>query len=87
MKKRKKFKEEDDFQDDDMPIGKLTEVPDFLPPPHELAKARTLVTITIALDLETLKFFQKQAQKHGSKYQRMIREVLNRYVKHYNDAA
>ncbi len=73
--------------DPDMPHGKLTEVPDFLPPPHELAKARTIVTVTIGLDLETISFFKKQAQKQGKKYQKMIREVLDRYATHYNKAA
>lgn len=85
MKKRKKS--DPTVFDPDMPIGKLTEVPDFLPPPHELAKAKRIVITTIGLDLETLKFFRKQADKHGTKYQKMIREVLSRYAKHYNDAA
>lgn len=56
MKKRK--------TDPDMPQGKLTEVPDFLPPPEELAKAKTVV-ITIGLDAETIDFFKKFAKKRG----------------------
>ncbi len=70
-----------------MPIGKLTQVADFLPPPSELAKARTIVTVTIGLDLETINFFKKQAEKRGAKYQRMIREVLDRYAGHYSKTA
>ena len=73
--------------DPDMPQGKLTEVPDFLPPPGELAKAKTKVIVTIGLDLETVNFFKTHAQKRGTKYQRMIREVLERYVNHYKKAA
>ncbi len=73
--------------DPDMPIGKLTEIPDFLPPPHELAKAKTTLIVTIGLDPETIAFFKKQAGKHGAKYQKMIREVLERYVTHYKNAA
>ena len=73
--------------DPDMPIGKLTEIPDFLPPPHELAKAKTIVVTTIGLDAETISFFKKEARKRGSKYQKMIREVLERYVNHYKKAA
>lgn len=73
--------------DPDMPIGKLVEAPDFLPPPHELAKANTIVVVTIGLDKETIEFFKKQAKKRGTKYQRMIRELLNRYVSHFNEAA
>lgn len=69
------------FIDDDMPKGKLIEVPDFLPPPEELANAK--VTITINLDRKTLEFFHKAAKKNGGKYQRMIREVLARYAAYY----
>lgn len=72
MKKTKK--------DEDMPVGKLTQVPDFLPPPHELAKAKTTVIVTIGLDAETISFFKKQAAKHGTKYQKMIRELLDHYA-------
>ena len=70
-----------------MPVGKLIEVPDFLPPPEELAKAKTTVIVTIGLDLETIEFFKKQAKKRGAKYQKMIREVLNRYADHFKSAA
>lgn len=70
-----------------MPIGRLVEVPDFLPPPEELAKAKTRIITTIALDAETIAFFKKQAKKRGAKYQKMIREVLDRYVQHYKKAA
>ena len=69
-----------------MPIGKLTVVPDFLPPPHELAKAKTVIT-TIGLDAETIAYFKREAKKRGRKYQKMMREVLKRYADHYNKAA
>lgn len=70
-----------------MPIGKLTRVKDFLPPPSEIAKARTVIRITIELDAESIKFFQEEAKKHNTKYQRMIRDVLARYVSNYKKAA
>ena len=69
--------------DPDMPIGKITKVPDFLPPPEELVKAKTIIITTIGLDAETIAFFKKEAEKRGGKYQRMMREVLRRYAKHY----
>lgn len=72
--------------DSDMPVGKLTQVKDFLPPPSELAKAKRLVRITIALDWDSLQFFQSEAKKNKTKYQRMIREVLDRYVSNYKAA-
>ncbi len=81
MKKRRKV------EDPDMPSDNSFEIPDFLPPPHELANAQTLVITTIGLDLETIKFFKREAKKHGGKYQKMIREVLKRYAEHHGKAA
>ena len=89
MKKRrakKVFYKDDDPTDDDFPAGKLTQVPDFLPPPSELAKAKITVKVTIALDPSTIKFFKKEARKHNTKYQRMIRQVLDRYTERYRAA-
>ena len=79
MKKRK--------IDPDMPSDNWVEIPDFLPPPHELAKAKTTIIITIGLDSETIAFFKKEAKKHGAKYQKMMHEVLKRYANHYKKAA
>lgn len=78
--------EDDDPTDPDFPVGKLTEVPNFLPPPHELAKARTVVKVTIALDHSSIEFFKKAAKKNKTKYQRMIREILDQYAAHYRAA-
>ncbi len=80
MKKKRKRK-----IDPDMPIGKLTEIPNFLPSPEELAKAKVVVTMN--LDADTLEFFKKKAAKRGAKYQRMINEVLSRYAEYYKNAA
>ena len=79
MKKRKKV-------DPDFPSENSFEIPDFLPPPHELAKAKKVIT-TIGLDAETVAFFKKEAKKRGGKYQKMIREVLKRYTEYYKNAA
>ena len=88
--KRKKVKrtvyKEDDPTDEDFPSGKLTQVPNFLPPPSELAKAKVVVKVTIGLDLDTIQFFKKAARKHKTKYQRMIRQVLDQYMEHYRAA-
>jgi predicted DNA binding CopG/RHH family protein len=69
--------------DDDMPIGKLTEVENFLPPPHELVFPEQTVKITIALNRSSIEFFKAQAKKHGAKYQKMIRVVLDQYAARY----
>lgn len=78
--------EDDDPFDPDFPVGKLTRMPDFLPPPHELAKARIVVKVTIALDHSSIEFFKKVAKKNKTKYQRMIREILDQYAAHYRAA-
>ena len=65
------------------PTGKLSVVKDFLPSPQELAKADHRVKITIELDESTIKFFKKEAETYKTKYQRMMREVLNYYARKY----
>lgn len=76
MKKKKRI-------DWDKPIGKLTVVPDFLPPPEELFPKSELQKITIVVDKDTIRFFKKTASRHHQKYQRMMREVLKGYAKRY----
>ncbi len=75
MKKKTKFGDE--------PIGKLTRVDDFLPPPNELISSGKMVKITITLDEDTLIFFKNEAEKLDAKYQRMMREVLSKYARKY----
>ena len=69
-----------------MPKGKLIEVADFLPPPAELAKAKSIVKVTIGLDQSSVDFFKRQAKKHKTKYQRMIRAILDQYTSRYRAA-
>ncbi len=68
----------------DMPVGKLTRVDDFLPPPEQLVMPEETVKVTISLTKSSLDFFKRKAQKQGTKYQRMIREVVDRYTKIYH---
>ena len=70
-------------KDSNEPHGKLTAIPDFLPPPEELLPKEDTIKITIALDAKTLKFFKQSASKAGLKYQRIIREVLKSYARKY----
>jgi len=69
-----------------MPIGKLMRVEDQLPPPEQLVMPETTVKITIALKKSSLEFFRRQAQKHHTKYQRMIRELVDKYATLYQPA-
>lgn len=67
----------------DEPIGRLTRIPDFLPPPSELFPPEDSIKITLTIDLATIFFFKQAAKKSGTKYQRMMREVLKVYAKRY----
>jgi predicted DNA binding CopG/RHH family protein len=73
--------------DNDKPVGKLTQIEDFLPPPSELLPKEETVKITLAVNKATLLFFRSSAKDAGTKYQRMMREVLNVYAKTYKKRA
>ncbi len=79
--KKKTNRDKDQYKD--KPVGKLSLVSDFLPPPERLLPQEETVKITIALDEKTLRFFKLSAGKIGLKYQRMIREVLKGYARKY----
>lgn len=72
--------------DRNMPIGELTRIRDFLPPPSQLARAEATTKVTISLKRSSVDFFKRQAQRHHAKYQRMIRELLDQYVSRYRAA-
>ena len=65
------------------PLGKLKVVPDFLPKPEELALRDDGVKITIALSRRSVNFFKREAERHGTQYQRMIRRLLDAYAQHH----
>ena len=67
----------------DEPLGKLRVVPDFLPPPEELAFRDEGVKVTIALSKRSVDFFKSEARKHHTQYQRMIRRLLDAYAEHH----
>ena len=62
-------------------LERSVRVPDFLPPPEVLRRAKTRITIT--LDEKTLAFFRKEAKKHRGKYQTMINDLLGIYADTY----
>ena len=64
----------------EMPIGKLTRIENFLPPPSELVFPQDSVKVTISLSRMSVDFFKREAQKHHTKYQRMIRAVIDPYA-------
>jgi hypothetical protein len=69
------------------PLGKLKVIPDFLPPPDQLAFREEGVKVTIALSKKSVEFFKSEAAKHDTQYQRMIRRLIDAYVDAYERPA
>jgi predicted DNA binding CopG/RHH family protein len=76
MKKKIKYTDE--------PLGDLRVVDDFLPPPEELAFKEETVKITIALSKSSVDFFKREAERHNTQYQKMIRRLIDYYVARHN---
>jgi len=64
----------------DEPIGEVEVVADFLPSPEELAFKEDTVKVTISLSKSSVDFFKNEAKKHDTKYQQMIRRLLDAYT-------
>ena len=75
MKRKIKYTEE--------PMGELRTVKDFLPPPEQLGLKEENVKVTISLNKTSVEYFKKEAQKHHTSYQRMIRRLLDWYASQY----
>ena len=75
MKKKIRYKDE--------PIDDIRIVDDFLPSPGELAFNEEQVKVTIGLSKNSVDFFKRQAKKHRTHYQKMIRRLLDIYVAHH----
>src|SRR2546430_17265630 len=63
----------------DEPLGRIRVLPDFLPPPDQLVFRDEPVKVTIALSKQSVDFFKREAERHGTQYQRMIRRLLDAY--------
>jgi predicted DNA binding CopG/RHH family protein len=79
MKSKIKYTEE--------PIGELKVIKDFLPPPDQLVLKEENVKITISLKKSSIEFFKKEAKKHRTSYQKMIRRIVDWYASHYQKSA
>ena len=75
MTKRTKYTNE--------PLGDVRVVDDFLPSPDELAFRAEQVKVTIGLSKTSVDFFKREAKKHHTQYQKMIRRLLDAYVAHH----
>jgi len=58
----------------------MTRINDFLPTPEELAIPEKKVKVTISLSEESIDFFKRIAKQHHTKYQKMIRNLLDKYA-------
>ena len=67
------------------PIGGLKVIPDFLPSPSELVLPQETVKITLSLTKSSLEFFKREASRYHIKYQKMIRELVDRYANKYQN--
>lgn len=79
MKNKIKYTEE--------PMGELRVVKDFLPPPEQLVLKEENVKVTLSLNKSSIEYFKKEAQKHHTSYQRMIRRLLDWYASQYQKGA
>lgn len=75
MKRRIEYTEE--------PMGSPRVIEDFLPSPEELAFKEETVKVTIGLSKRSVQFFKRQARKHHTQYQKMIRRLVDQYAAHH----
>ena len=77
MKKKIKYSDEK--------IGEVEIVKDFLPKPADLVFKEDTIKITLNLSKSSIEFFKGIARKHGSQYQKVIRNLLDNYTSHYSE--
>lgn len=65
------------------PLGRPKVVADFLPPPKDLVFREEGVKVTLALSKRSVEFFKREAERHHTQYQRMIRRLLDAYAAHH----
>ena len=64
----------------DESLGKLRVIDDFLPAPEDLVFKEENVKVTMSLSKSSVEFFKKEAGKHHTSYQAMIRRLLDLYA-------
>ena len=63
-----------------LPIEKINQTARKMGYPIGLVSSEKKVLVTIYLNKFTIDFFKKEARKYNTKYQRMIRTVLDLYA-------
>lgn len=72
-----------EYTDEPMQVGRR--VDDFLPPPEELVFRPKGVKVTITLSEESIDYFKEQGDRLNAPYQRMIRNLIDEYVRAMQD--
>ena len=62
-----------------IPIEKIDRTIKDMPSPIGLAPSEKKVLVSLFLNVSTVRFFKKEADRYHTKYQRMMRAVLERY--------
>ena len=62
-----------------IPVQKINKAVKHMPRPGELDPQEKKVLVNFYVNQSTVRFFKKEANLHGSKYQRMMRAVLELY--------
>lgn len=66
-------------------IGEVEIIKDFLPKPEDLVFKEDTIKVTLNLSKSSIEFFRGIARKHGSQYQKVIRNLLDSYSSHYSE--
>ncbi len=69
------------------PIDEFEIMEDFLPSPENLVKKEDNVRVTINLNRSSINYFKKLADSSHTKYQRIIRNLLDYYASHQKISA
>ena len=67
----------------DEPLGNLEVIKDFLPSPKQLILREGKIKVTISLSKYSVDYFKAVAKDNNSKYQKMIRNVLDHYASQF----
>ena len=61
-------------------IEKSEVIEDFLPAPDQLVYKEENVKVTLELSKRSVRLFKRYARKKGFRYQRMIRNLVDKYA-------
>lgn len=74
-----------EYSDEPVELGRR--VDDFLPRPEDLVYRARGVKVTITLSEESVAWFKAQGERLHTPYQRMIRNLIDEYVRRVRSAS